>query len=115
MRGDLLVRLPALRVVKTVGEKGPAYIVADQIPNFFLAKTEVFREVMWDPRIKIEYEHQDFFLTLRHTDWKAAICLDAKAVHLHCEPEREYFQYRRNASPAYFLAKHHLGGVVNQF
>jgi len=36
----------------------------DATDNFFIARTELLREHRWDERIKIGYEHSDFFLRL---------------------------------------------------
>ena len=37
----------------------------DFVLNCFLAKTEVVKKIMWDDRIKIGYEHDDFFLRVK--------------------------------------------------
>jgi len=114
LRGQLLARMPVPREVYGTVD-GIKYVLADQVPNIFLAKRELFRDVIWDNRIKIEYEHIDFFLELKKTPWKAAICLDAEAFHLISETPPEYNRYRRTAPMAYFLQKHELASVVNQF
>ena len=57
----------------------------------------------------------DFFLELAKTQWKAAVCLDAEAFHLITDAPPGYNRYRRNAPSAYFLSKHSLGSVSNQF
>ena len=113
-RGKLLARTPAPREVHATAD-GIKYVLADQVPNIFLAKRQLFKDVMWDNRIKIEFEHIDFFLELQKTTWKAAVCLDAEAFHLITAPEEGYNQYRRTTPMAYFLQKHELGSVVNQF
>jgi len=113
--GNMLKRTPAAHTLHRVGETGPLYVVADQVPNFFLAKREVFQDVMWDNRIKVEFEHLDFFLALQQTKWKAAVCLNANATHLRSDPEMDYNRYRRNASPAYLYSKWGFTAIVNQF
>lgn len=113
--GGLLKRVAASQHIQRVGENGPLYRLADQVPNFFLAKREVLAEVPWDNRIRIEFEHLSFFLDLQKTKWKAAVCLNANAIHLTSQPEKGYLLYRNNASPAYFLQKHGLQKVINQF
>jgi glycosyltransferase involved in cell wall biosynthesis len=110
----LLVREASDHPVKKVD--GVKYRYADQVVNFFLAKREVFEDVQWDARIKVEWEHMDFFLSLKETPWKVAICLDAKATHLHDkERDLEYNQYRRSASFHYFSQKHNVSKVVNRW
>jgi glycerol-3-phosphate cytidylyltransferase len=94
---------------------GTSFVYADQVPNFFMARRELFAEVRWDERIKIEYEHMDFFLEMAKTKWKAAVCLDAKCIHARPEVNMEYSQHRRNAPSQYFYSKHHISGVFNQF
>jgi rfaE bifunctional protein nucleotidyltransferase chain/domain len=112
-RDKLLVRQPAGGEIKKAGEF--AYRYADQVPNVFLAKREVFDEVRWDNRIKIEYEHMDFFLELQKTHWKAGICLDAEAIHFVSNAPPEYTRCRHTAPAQYFLTKHGLSGITNQF
>jgi GT2 family glycosyltransferase len=113
--GSLLKRVRASQDIRRVGENGPLYVIADQVPNFFLAKREVFDEVQWDNRLKVEHEHVDWFLSLQKTQWKAAVCLNANAIHLTHIPERGYEMYRRNASPAYLYSKWGFTRIVNQF
>ena len=112
--GGLLKRTPMNGDMKKVGEI--QYRYADQVPNVFLAKAEVFKSATWDERIKVEYEHMDFFLALKKTGWKAAVCFDAEATHFISEPPTpEYNQARRQAPAAYFYAKHGIGHISNQF
>lgn len=113
MRGDLLVRLPSSRTEQKAGDV--AYRYADQVPNVFLAKREVFDDIKWDERIKIEYEHMDFFLRLMQTPWKSAVCVDAEAVHFISESTPEYRYARHSAPKTYFYGKHHIGNISNQF
>jgi cytidyltransferase-like protein len=113
-RGNLLARGPAPRDVQETSE-GIKFMIADQVPNIFLAKRAIFNEVMWDGRIRIEYDHMDFFLELKKTRWKAAVCLDAEATHLTTPETPEYFRHRRTSSAAYFLQKHDLRSIANQF
>lgn len=113
-RGRLLARIAAPREVRETAD-GVKFVLADQVPNIFLAKRDVFKDVVWDGRIKIEYEHMDFFLELKKTRWRAAVCLDAEAFHLISEVSSEYNRHRRTTPMAYFLQKHELGSIANQF
>lgn len=113
-RGRLLARIASPRTVLETPE-GVHYVVADQVPNIFIAKRDMFKDVSWDNRIKIEYEHMDFFLELQKTRWKAAVCLDAEAWHLISEHDPEYLRFRRTTPMAYFLQKHGLASIINQF
>lgn len=114
--GSILRRAKAQQLIERVGDDGPLYVYADQVPNFFLARREVLDEVRWDNRIKVEYEHVDWFLALQKTRWKAAVCLSAHAIHLASpDAERDYCFYRRAASTAYLYSKWGLSGMLNQF
>ena len=95
---------------------GTLFNYADQVVNFFLAKREVFDDVRWDDRIKIEYEHMDFFLNLKKTKWKATVCFNTKFTH--CRSVRLdplYVRHRRSAPVQYFYAKHNIGNIINKF
>jgi hypothetical protein len=90
--------------------------MADQVPNFFLARREVLAAVPWDDKIKVEFEHLDWFLSLqKYGKWKAAVCLDANATHWNGTHEREYSTYRRTSSPAHLYAKWGLATITHQF
>ena len=95
---------------------GTLFNYADQVVNFFLAKREIFNDVRWDDRIKIEYEHMDFFLNLKKTKWKATVCLNTNLTH--CRSMRLdplYVRCRRSAPVQYFYAKHNIGNIINKF
>jgi len=92
------------------------YNYADQVVNFFLAKRAIFKKVTWDNRIKIEYEHMDFFLNLKQTKWKVAVCLDTNANHTHqLKLDPIYIQYRHSAPVNYFYGKHGIGRIINRY
>ena len=109
----ILFRYPAHREIHKAN--GSMYVFADQVVNFFLAKRAVFDDVKWDNRIKVEWEHIDFFLRLKQTRWKAAACLDAKAVHLNPINDPTYNYYRRSVTNQYFFQKHNIHNVINRF
>lgn len=89
---------------------------ADQVVNFFLAKRAVFKSVVWDNRIKVEYEHMDFFLNLKKTKWKAAVCFDTKLMHYHqFNLDPFYNRQRRNAPAHYFYEKHNIETIINRY
>ena len=111
--GALFRHSPKGKLAKT---NGILFNYADQVVNFFLAKREIFKSVTWDSRIKIEYEHMDFFLNLKKTKWKATICLDTRLVHSR-QPKLDslYYRHRNSAPQQYFFAKHGIGGVINKY
>jgi GT2 family glycosyltransferase len=110
----LLHRTPMPRRIERIGESGPMYVIADQVPNFFLARREALDAVKWDDQIRVEYEHMDWFLGLQKTQWKAAVCLDARAVHFREIAERDYFTFRNSQSPAHFYGKWGISNIVSQ-
>jgi cytidyltransferase-like protein len=98
------------------GKGGGRFAEADQVINFFLARREVFETTRWDDRIKVEYEHLDFFLSLhKEGRWKSAVCFDARAVHQRTIQSDAYMMARRSGSIAYLLQKWNLAAVFNHF
>ncbi len=95
---------------------GTLFNYADQVVNFFLAKREIFKDIRWDERIKIEYEHMDFFLNLKKTKWKATVCLNTRVTHCNnTKTDPIYFRYRRSAPIQYFYAKHGIQNIINRY
>ena len=95
---------------------GVLYNYADQVVNFFLAQRAIFEKVTWDNRIKIEFEHMDFFLNLKQTKWKVAVCLEAKATHDHqLKIDPLYVHHRFSAPVNYFYGKHGIGRIINRY
>ena len=109
----LLFRYPSVK--KLYKTDGILFVYADQVVNFFLAKMTLFDDIKWDDRIKVEWEHLDFFLQLKNTKWKATACLDARAIHMQAEHDSTYNYYRRSSSKDYFNNKHGLHNVINRF
>ena len=95
---------------------GILFNYAEQVANCFLAKREVFKSISWDNRIKIEFEHMDFFLNLKRTKWKVTVCLDTKLTHSHqFELDPVYNRHRLSAPVQYFYAKHGIRGILNKY
>lgn len=112
-RKGLLFRHPSAKNINKVN--GSMFLYADQVVNFFIAKKEVFEDVKWDNRIKVEWEHMDFFLRLKKTRWRATVCLNAKVTHLHSLHDPDYNFHRRSAPTEYFKQKHKIHDVINRF
>jgi GT2 family glycosyltransferase len=92
------------------------YMVVDQPVNCFLARAEIFDGMEWDARIKVEFEHMDWFIRLKEAGrWKSAVAVEAEAKHVRSDPDMEYERVRRSYSPAYFKQKHGIENIVNQF
>lgn len=63
--------------------------------NFFLAKTEMFKDIQWDNNL-ILAEHTDFFMRLKETKWKVVYTKDVECEHNHLNNPSEYQKYRSN-------------------
>jgi len=109
----LLYRYPTEK--KYHSRNGTKYIYADQVVNFFLAKRQIFNDIMWDEQIRIEYEHMDFFLRLKETKWRAVACLGAQAMHTKSRHDTEYNFFRRSIASDYFHKKHDITRVINRY
>ena len=116
--GGLLKRTPAPQRYEHAAMPDGSdtiFIFADQVPNCFLARRELFADVRWDDRIKIEYEHLDLALRLQAGGrWKSTVAVEAEATHYRSEPSIEYSMHRNSAPKAYFLQKHGLHLISNQ-
>ena len=114
MDNNILFRHRAIKNLSKVN--GIIFNYADQVVNFFLAKSEVFKDISWDNRIKVEYEHVDFFLRLKETKWKAVVCMGTKLVHFRSlGVDSIYNGHRRSAPKQYFYDKHGIGNIVNRY
>lgn len=83
--------------------------------NFFVARREVFEDVQWDPAIKINGEHTDFFYRLSKTKWKVLYTPDVTITHDKVENHESYEQKRnRNHYIAAMLKKHQANEMVYQ-
>ena len=62
--------------------------------NFFLARKEMFSDVMWNMKYKINKEHKDFFKRVNKTKWKVYFCPLLRANHEARMPFGEYHKFR---------------------
>jgi len=69
------------------------YFYSEIIPNFFLAKREVFSDILWDKELKLA-EHSDFFLRLKTTKWKVVFCPEVIINHDNKNNPQEYIDLR---------------------
>ena len=112
--GTLIVRVPSDKIRLKVG--AAEYVCADQVVNCFLARREVFDRVRWDERIRIEYEHRDFFLAMKQDGrWTAAVVQNASAVHMRRDEDMSYIRARRSFSADYFLQKWRASAIIDRF
>ncbi len=78
--------------------KGVFYETCDFIPNFFLAKTEVVKDILWDESLRIEYEHIDFFLSAQEKGARVVFIPDCLVEHPKDVPDSpEYLEHRKDS------------------
>jgi phosphorylcholine metabolism protein LicD/GT2 family glycosyltransferase len=65
----------------TIQQKSYKYFKTESIPNFFLAKREIFNDIKWDNELKL-VEHTDFFIRLKTTKWEVLFTPDTLIQHL---------------------------------
>jgi phosphorylcholine metabolism protein LicD len=70
-------------------QKSYRYFKTEMVPNFFLAKKELFKDIRWDDELKL-IEHSDFFLRLKTTNWKVLFTPDCEIEH-HPENNTEVY------------------------
>lgn len=87
---------------------GLRYCGADLTFNFFLARTEEVRKVLWDEQIKVAYEHLSWFMDFKDAGNRIAFTPDAIVVHkpTHIDPRQHEgykdFRWRRNDKDRFF-------------
>jgi len=77
----------------TIKQKSYRYFKTEMVPNFFLAKREVFDDIKWDNELKL-IEHSDFFLRLKTTKWKVLFTPDTLIQHHPENNSSEYSSFR---------------------
>ncbi len=78
----------------TIIQKSYRYFKSEVVPNFFLAKKEVFDDIKWDNELKL-VEHSDFFLRLKTSKWKVLFTPDTIVQH-HPENNSEIYNSFRD-------------------
>lgn len=71
------------------------YEYSDIVLNFFLAKTEVFKDFQWDEDLVLA-EHTDAFLRLKETKWKVVYTTEVECEHNHFNNSSDYQNFRSN-------------------
>jgi GT2 family glycosyltransferase/SAM-dependent methyltransferase len=61
--------------------KGVRFGRCDLALNFFVARAEVVRRIRWDERLRIRYEHEDFFMTAQAQKARVVYCPDSVVQH----------------------------------
>lgn len=87
--------------------------IVDCIPNFFLARKQLWSDMQWDDEIKIEGEHTDFFYRLWQMDWMVAYT-DQVVINHEKDNSQEYKDMRKRCHLKIMLLKNNLQKIVYQ-
>jgi len=99
-------------------ETGIQYEKVDITFNFFLARTELVRDIPWDEKIKVAYEHSDWFISLKKAGRKVFFCPQSivvhKPEHIQIKDIGRYKVYRhRRSDKVHFFRKHGIKYSIN--
>lgn len=84
----------------------------DFVLNCFIAKTEAIKNILWDEKIKLGYEHDDFFIRAKLKSIVISHSSDQKIWHL--PTFNDSYNSRRNDVSKYyeiFKSKHNITSV----
>lgn len=92
---------------------GLKYKICDIVFNFFIARKDRIINYPWDEKIKVAFEHSDWFLSLKNTGIKVAFTPDCVVVHkprhVKLKNQKKYMQFRmRRTDMSYFFEKHKI-------
>lgn len=68
------------------------YTPCDTVANYFIAKTDILKEIGWDNELKLA-EHEDFFMRLKQAGYKTFYTDEIDAEYINDKPD-EYKQKR---------------------
>lgn len=98
-------------------KSGLRFTPADITFNFFVARRETLLKVQWDEKIKVAYEHSDWFIMLKRAGGKVAFSPDPVVIHkpnIGFSPSKEYMAFRnRKCDKERFFEKHKLTYVID--
>jgi len=66
---------------KTCNKTSLRYAKVDLTFNFFVARTEAIKKTQWDEKIKVAYEHSDFFIRFVNNGYNVAFSPDLLVEH----------------------------------
>jgi len=89
------------------------YADCDLTFNFFVARVNSVKDVLWDEKIKVAYEHASFFIAMKQAGKKVAFSPDPVVIHKPKLEERidtvTYSKYRlRRTDMKRFFQKHNI-------
>jgi len=125
-QGHMTFEDKGIRYTKFDNENGPyeidkktglRYAKVDIAFNYFVARKKDIEDQKWDEKIKVAYEHSDWFIQLRHNNTPVCFAPDCVVVH---KPEgvkvdiKAYNPYRmRKSDRLYFFQKHGLDYFID--
>jgi GT2 family glycosyltransferase len=97
---------------------GYRYKDCDLTFNFFITKTSIAKEIHWDEKIKISYEHSDWFLSIKDAGYSVIFtphCVVNHKPKLEKEFDKDtYAQFRnRRMDRDYFFEKRNLESCID--
>ena len=99
---------------------GLKYSECDLAFNFFVARTDKVEKVLWDEKIKVAYEHADFFIGMKKAGHKVAYTPDCVVIHkpvLGRISKKEFKEYplfrNRKTDRIRFFTKHKLNAMTD--
>jgi hypothetical protein len=85
---------------------GIQYARADLTFNFFVAKTDLAREIRWEDSIQVIFEHEDFFMAGYQRGMKVVYCPNSIVTHRNVElpttAEYEKIRWNRQDKSKFF-------------
>lgn len=93
------------------------YLPCDLTFNFFVARTEALKKVLWPEEIKVRYEHTAFFLDFKKAGYKVAFTPDAIVDHKPngIRNSNEYMPYRNRAIDKELFFKRYDIHTIKEF
>ncbi len=88
------------------------YFPADITLNFFLARTELLKDIRWDAELKVN-AHLEFFLRAMYK-MRIVFCPDVHVLHIGDRPSKKYNTLRGRAYWPLALQKHGITDVKYQ-
>jgi len=115
--GYLIRDVNPIPKIKMVGNE--PFFVFDFIPNSALFRTRTLKDIPWDPKFKIKYEHLDFYLTHKEKGkWKFAVSPASFVGHFPSNQKKDnaynkfrYGKDRFNKSENHFFYKWGFKGI----
>lgn len=86
---------------------GLSYKEVDLTFNYFVARTDEIKDVLWDENIKVAFEHSHFFIHLKKAGKKVAFSPEPIVKHKHQDYgiSDEYKKFRTRRSDKHYFFK----------